>query len=98
MGDFFGGSNSLEMKRRQALTPLRLSFSLAVLTKAVLSTSHLSLSFLDTTDLADPWGKIYAKGSTVKHLTQYSPPPENYTAGATVFGAFEAKKNFRMAC
>jgi len=44
---------------------------------------------MDMNDLLDPWGKIIPKGGSLTPMAHLNPPPENYTAGATVFAAFE---------
>jgi len=53
------------------------------------SAYSLPLLFMDSADLVQPWGKILPQGSALKQVNTLQPPPENYTAGATIFAAFE---------
>lgn len=48
----------------------------------------IELQFWSMDDVDEPWGKMTSVGSRVQQLTHYFAPPENYTAGATVFAAF----------
>eukprot|EP00117_Sycon_ciliatum_P018397 scpid74529/ scgid17025/ len=52
--------------------------------------------FMDLTDVTKVEGRVRAVANSAVHLSAYSVPAENYTAGATVFAAFPILKNSSM--
>ena len=59
----------------------------------ILSSNDLPLYFLDKFDVNNIYGRIRAKATTATELLQFKSPPLNYTAGATIFAAFQNKRN-----
>ena len=49
--------------------------------------------FMDLQDVDKVEGRVRAVANPTSQLSQYSTPPENYTAGATVFAAFPVWQN-----
>ena len=55
------------------------------------------LLFMSLADIVDFWGLIVPVANTVSQAPNLNPPQgENYTAGATVFGAFETVAGFEV--
>lgn len=70
-----------------------LALSAAILLIAAGAAEQAPLLFMALDDVEDAWGLIQPVANTVqpapKHLT---PPPENYTSGATIFGSFQVQQ------
>ena len=73
------------------IAPLRLALTaLAMATTHSLMTGNgLPLLFMDKLDASEPYGRIRAKAASASMMPDLVPPPLNYSAGDTIFGAFE---------